>query len=95
MKNLLMWFGAPLQGGEVNIPEISAGTLLTNALNIVYFVMGSVAVIIIILAGYRYMTASGDSSKITKASQAIIYAVVGLVVIVCAFAITNFVAGRI
>lgn len=77
--------GLPLGTGE---------ELLTNILNIVYFIAGAVAVIMIVIAGLMYTTSSGDASKITNAKNMILYAIVGLVVILSAFAITNFVIGR-
>jgi len=77
------------------IPKVSAGDLITNGLNIVYFIVGIVAVVMIIMAGYSYMTANGDSGKASKGMRTIIFAAIGLVVVTCAFAITNFVAGRL
>lgn len=77
-----------------NIPTTSAEVVLNTALNSVYMVAGIVAVIVIIIAGYMYVTSQGDSSAVTKAKNAILYAVIGLVVIILAFAITWFVIGR-
>jgi cytochrome bd-type quinol oxidase subunit 2 len=79
---------------DADIPKISAGDLITNGLNIVYFVAGMVAVVMIIMAGYNYLTANGDSAKAQKAMSTIIQCAIGIVVVVFAFAITNFVAGR-
>ena len=79
--------------GCVSIPKQDGTALMTNGLNMVYFVLGALAVIIIILAGYQYLTANGEPAKAQKAMQTILYAVIGLVVVVCAFAITNFVFG--
>ena len=65
--------------------------VLAGALNLIYMVSGAVAVFIIVLAGYSYVTAVGDPAKIAKAKNAIMYAIVGIVVILIAFAITQFV----
>jgi len=78
----------------MDIPKITGTQLLQNGLNIVYFVLGGVAVVIIILAGYQYLTANGDPTKASKAMQTILYAAIGLIVVIFAFAITNFVMGR-
>ncbi|MCL2037522.1 pilin [Candidatus Saccharibacteria bacterium] len=80
---------------DVNVPKVSGDRLMTNILNLAYFILGMVAVIFIIMAGYRYLTANGDPAKAQKAMQTILYAVIGLVVVVAAFAITNFVFGRV
>ena len=99
MKNFLVLFAATVKGCtgsncNVDVPEIHADQLLTRGLNITYYILGGVAVIFIILAGYQYLTANGEPGKAQKAMQTILYAVIGLVVVVSAFAITNFVAGR-
>lgn len=48
-------------------------------------------VILMILAGYNWMTAGGDEQKVTKAKDTIRAAIIGLVIIVAAYAITFFV----
>ena len=72
--------GQTLQGNDIE-------TLLMN----VYIVAGIVAVIAIIIGGIRYTTSGGESSNISAAKDTILYAVVGLVVVVMAAAITDFV----
>jgi hypothetical protein len=79
---------------QVNIPKISADQVLHNGLNIVYFLAGTIAVIIIIIGGITFVTSAGNSAGVTKAKNMILYAVVGLVVVLGAFVITNFVSGR-
>lgn len=77
-----------------DIPKLSADAIFSSVLNTIYLVTGIVAVIVIIIAGYMYVTSNGDSAVVTKAKNTITYAVVGLVVIILAFAITWFVVGR-
>ena len=90
----LLKAGTDESAGEVNIPQLTADEVLQNGLNILYFLAGVVAVIVIIIAGIYYATSSGDSGKVTKAKNMILYSIVGLVIILSAFAITNFVVGR-
>ncbi len=81
--------------GEVNIPHaLTDAEILTNVLNIAYFLAGLIAVIVIIVAGIMYVTSAGNSASITKAKNLILYSIVGLVVIIAAFGVTNFVIGR-
>lgn len=87
-------FAAVISKDKVAIPKVTGNDLLTNGLNIVYAVVGMVAVVMIIFAGYQYLTANGDSAKASNAMKTILYAVIGLVVVIMAFAITNFIAGR-
>ncbi len=83
-----------LNADDLNIVKINADQLLNNALNTVYLVGGILAVVVIIVAGYFYVTSAGNSTAVEKAKNAILYSVVGLVVILLAFVITWFVIGR-
>jgi hypothetical protein len=51
-------------------------------------------VIVIIVAGYLYVTSSGDPSNVKRGKEALLGAVIGLVMILMAFSITQFVLGR-
>ncbi|MEO6109513.1 MAG: hypothetical protein ABIP50_00695 [Candidatus Saccharimonadales bacterium] len=81
-------------GDVQNLPTTTGDELLQNGLNLAYFVGGTIAVIVIIVAGISYATSAGDAGKLTKAKGLILYAIAGLVIILSAFAITNFVIGR-
>ena len=72
----------------------TASGAIAIILNSVYIVIGITAVIFIILGGVGYATSQGDSNKLTKAKNTIIYAVIGLIVAIAAFAITNFILNQ-
>lgn len=78
-----------------NIPINSSVDILAGVLYTIYAIAGAFAVITIILAGYTFVTASYDQTKIVKAKNAILYAVVGLIVIIAAFVITQFIIGKL
>jgi type IV secretory pathway VirB2 component (pilin) len=78
-----------------NIPNNNPDTMVTNVLNFVYLITGIIAVIVIIIAGISYMTSQGQPDKTKKALSTIIYAVIGLVVVLVAAFITNFVITRL
>jgi len=78
--------GAPKAVGAGQIE----GVLMT-----VYAVAGIVAVVAIIFGGIRYVGSNGDSSQITGAKNTILYAVIGLIVAILAYAIVNFVLERL
>jgi hypothetical protein len=67
------------------------GGLFTNVINTILFVLGAASVIMIVYGGIRYTISGGDSSSVTAAKNTILYAVIGLVVALLAFAISNFV----
>ena len=66
-----------------------------NVLNTVYLWIGIIAVIVIVIGGVRYMTSQGEPDKIKGAKNTITYALVGLIVTLAAFAITNLVIGAL
>ena len=66
-----------------------------NIVNAIIGILGVVAVVVIIYGGVQYMTSSGDSGKVKKAKDTILYGVIGLVICALAFAITNFVIGSL
>ena len=68
---------------------------IQSIINAVIGVLGIVCVIVIIIGGINYMTSSGDSGKVKKAKDTILYGVIGLVICVLAFAIVNFVIANI
>ena len=81
-----------------NMPNATTGSenaVLTGVLNAAYAAAGIVAVIVIIIAGIFYSMSRGNPEQIKKAKNAIIYAVVGLVFVMSAFAITWFVSNSV
>lgn len=70
-------------------------SLVKNIVNVVLWVVGILSVIMLIWGGIRYITSAGDSNKVTSAKNTIMYAVIGLVISILAFAITNFVINQI
>jgi len=72
----------------------TGGTLIGYVANIIRWILGilgTVFFVIVVIYGYIYMTAGGDSGKTATAAGAIGNAVVGLLIIMGAFLITNFV----
>ncbi len=63
--------------------------------NILLFVVGAVAVIMLIIGGLRYVTSNGDQNAVTGAKNTIMYALIGIVVAFLAFAAVNFVTSQL
>ena len=57
--------------------------------------VGFIAVAMIVMGGISFATSQGDTAKVAKARNTILYGVVGLVVALLAFAIVNFVLNSI
>jgi hypothetical protein len=71
--------------------QVSLGSRIGTVVNILLYILGAIAVVMIVIGGIRYTTSNGDSSAMTSAKNTILYAVVGLVVAIMAYAIVNFV----
>lgn len=63
--------------------------------NVILFIVGAVAVIMIVIGGVRYTVSNGDSNAVQGAKNTIMYAIVGLVVAIIAYALVNFVVVNI
>lgn len=62
-----------------------------NILNVVFAMVGIIAVIMVIVGGVNFMTSQGDPEKIKRAKNTILYGVIGLIITLLAFAIVSFV----
>jgi multisubunit Na+/H+ antiporter MnhB subunit len=67
---------------------------VTDLIDLLLYAIGIISVIMIIIGGIRYTTSNGDSSQITGAKNTILYAVVGLIVAILAYAIVGFIVGK-
>lgn len=61
--------------------------------NVLLFILGAVSVIMIIIGGLRYVISGGNATAVTAAKNTILYAIVGVIVALLAYAIINFVLG--
>lgn len=66
-------------------------TVVAGIIKVFLGLLGIIFVILIILAGFNWMTAGGDEAKIEKAKKLMSRAIIGLIIIVAAYAITKFV----
>lgn len=81
--------GVNTAGGSGTSADI--GSIIKTIVNVLLFILGAVAVVMIILGGIRYTISQGDSNAVTSAKNTILYSVIGLVVALLAYAIVNFV----
>ncbi len=76
-------------------PVTGPNGILLRATSLMATIAGIAAVIIMVVAGITYITSAGDPNTINTAKNTIIYAIVGLVVIIAGQSILSFVIGRI
>ena len=63
--------------------------------NILIWVVGIVAVIMIVWSGFKYITTAGDASKVASAKSSLTYAIVGLTIAILSYSIVNFIMERL
>ncbi|PID32355.1 hypothetical protein CR970_01130 [Candidatus Saccharibacteria bacterium] len=74
--------------------EVGTETLqngIKTVINIFSLIIGVIAVIMIIVGGFKYITSNGDSGNVTSAKNTILYAIIGLVIVALAQVIVRFV----
>jgi hypothetical protein len=76
-------------------PLTGPNGLITNVTKIVSYLTGVAAIIMVLVAGFMFITSDGDSSKVASARQTAIYALVGVVITVGAQGIVVFVLTKI
>ena len=62
--------------------------------DVLLFIIGAISVIMLIVGGIRYTVSGGDAGQITAAKNTILYAIVGIVIAILAYAIVNFFIGQ-
>lgn len=76
-------------GSNQNLPDI-----ITTIINVMLFIAGALAVIMIIYGGIRYITAHGDEKQVKVAKDTIVYSVTGLIIAIIAYALVTFIFDR-
>jgi hypothetical protein len=83
--------GAAITGANCSDGGKGLNGVVAAIINILSVVIGIAAVVMIILAGFKYITSGGDPSGVKSAKDSLIYAIVGLVVVAMAQTIVRFV----
>jgi hypothetical protein len=79
------------QGDDQQADLFGETGIFKTITNVLLFVIGAISVIMLIIGGIRYTTSNGDSGAVTNAKNTILYAVIGIIVALLAYALVNFV----
>ncbi|MBR3176414.1 hypothetical protein IKF25_00365 [Candidatus Saccharibacteria bacterium] len=74
---------------------VGVNGVFTKITNTVLYAVGIISVIMLIYGGLRYVVSGGDSKKVTDAKNTIMYAIIGLIISILAYAIVNFVINAV
>lgn len=75
--------------------ETTMTQFVADILNVFFGLLGTIFIILLVYGGYTWMTASGNSEKVEKAQATIKVAVIGIIIIASAYAITYFLFARL
>lgn len=87
--------GIDCAGGTLPKNLTGGDGIITNVINVLLGIVGVVAIIMIIFGALRMVYSAGNEKTVTDARNTILYAVIGLIIAILAFAIVNFITGRI
>jgi hypothetical protein len=74
---------------------VKINRIIHTIVNLLSAVVGVVAVIMIIVGGFRYITSGGNDTSVTSAKNTILYAIIGLVVVALAQLIVRFTLSKL
>jgi hypothetical protein len=81
---------------DIGVPQTPVGdSNIANALRLVFGIAGATALIIVTIAGFKYVLSQGNPQETAKAKNTILYALIGLVVCITAFSIVPFIIKEI
>lgn len=78
-------------GTAAELPQTPLPVIIARLIRAFIGVLGIITVVVILYAGFRYMTAAGDQEKVAKAKRTIVQAVIGLAIILSSYMIATFV----
>jgi len=82
-------------GNNLDLGKEDLKNSVAGVINIALGLLGLIAVVLVVVGGFMWMTAAGNEEKIEKAKQLLFSALVGLVIIVAAWSIANFFVSQV
>ncbi len=76
---------------EIGLPKQDVRATIANIIRVAMSLLGIVALVIILIGGFKWMTAGGNEEKVGEAKKVMFAGVIGLAIIFSAYAISNFV----
>ena len=87
-----------LVGSQSSVSGLSSTSfpvVVANLINVIIGLLGIVLLAYLLWAGFLWMTAGGEEKQVVRSKEMIKQAVIGLVIVTSAFAISNFVINRL
>lgn len=80
---------------QMEASGLQVNKLVTSVISILSWGIGVVAVFMIIVGGFKYITSGGDTNGVAAAKNTIIYAIIGLVIVALSQVAVKFILGRL
>jgi len=81
--------------GSIKLGSGDVRETAARIINVALSFLGIIAVVIVLLGGFKYMIAGGNEDKTAEAKKLIVSGIIGLAIILSAWAITSFVISRL
>ncbi len=81
------------RGSEQPVNLFGDTGVFSTISSVLLFIVGAIAVIMIVIGGLRYVISGGDATQVQAAKNTILYALVGIIIAILAYAAVNFVIG--
>ncbi len=95
--------------GDLNVNDLGVGAVQSSIklgsgdvrqtaariINVALGFLGIIAVVIVLMGGFKYMISGGNEEKVGEAKKLIVSGIIGLAIILSAWAITSFVVSRL
>jgi hypothetical protein len=78
-----------VSASQLGLPNVSVDQAIVGVVKLLYIAAGSLGVIFVIVGGLRYTMSGGDPKQVEAAKNTILYAIIGIIVAIAAFAIVN------
>ena len=84
-------FGMNYIQGQIVLGDDDPRTIAATVINVVLTLLGIIAVVIVLMGGFKWMTAGGNEDKVSEAKKLLGAGVIGLVIILASWGISKFV----
>jgi Type IV secretion system pilin len=96
LNNMSISTGADCARGNGQPTQlVGDGGVFNRITSVLLFVVGAVAVVMLIFGGIRYIVSGGDQANVTAAKNTILYAIIGIIVALLAYAAVKFVTSSL
>ncbi len=82
-------------GDEAGLSDAELPEVIGTLINVFLSILGIIFLVLVLYAGFLWMTAAGSPDKVTKAKTLLAQAIIGMILILASFAISNFVVDAI